>query len=434
MKTTVLNSEFKKRLSLYTIGSLGSKAILLFLYPIATFYLSPEELGSFDYIFAIALIIFPLISLNLTSGMYRYASHNRSESQKLIGTLLAVFIPAAGVLLLLVPFMALWLPDWSFNPLLYGGFIWIFSFYEVYIQYVRGTGRTKLFVLSNLTVAALTLSLSVVFLLYTSWKASSLLIAYAIARIVAIIGIEARYRLLKWHVSSWREVCDTRIIRYSLLLLPGLFALGVIDSWSRLFITQMVGTEANGLFAISLKIASIFFFLTSIYQLAWHETVLRTEKERLSTLFSSHFNNYLIMLAIGGLLFYLVSFIAYPYMVDIRFLEGRVYLFPIIVGYILLSLAHFLGIGYDYYYKTTWMTISSVVAMGLSLVLNLLFIPWWGVTGCLYATILAYLVLFLFRLVYLNEYIRIYLTRKGSFAILLILFSVVIYLLRTTYV
>lgn len=57
---------------IYAIGNLGSKLLTFLLLPIYTAYLLESEYGSFDLIVNTVSLILPIITFQVTDGIYRF--------------------------------------------------------------------------------------------------------------------------------------------------------------------------------------------------------------------------------------------------------------------------------------------------------------------------------------------------------------------------
>lgn len=194
---TTSNTQFLKKYSIYAIGNIGSKLIMFLLFPILTFYLTPEELGTFDFYFTIIIILGQISTLNLKDGLFRFLIKGDVFKNKII---LQTFIHVLSCNIIILLFSAcifsIFNIQLAFNPFLLFLFFITFNFFEVYQQIIRATGKTYLYVIANLTASILTAVISIILLRYTSLKAVSLLIAYTVAKLIAFLIIEKYYPLL----------------------------------------------------------------------------------------------------------------------------------------------------------------------------------------------------------------------------------------------
>ena len=421
---TTSNTQFLKKYSIYAIGNIGSKLIMFLLFPILTFYLTPEELGTFDFYFTIIIILGQISTLNLKDGLFRFLIKGDVFKNKII---LQTFIHVLSCNIIILLFSAcifsIFNIQLAFNPFLLFLFFITFNFFEVYQQIIRATGKTYLYVIANLTASILTAVISIILLRYTSLKAVSLLIAYTVAKLIAFLIIEKYYPLLiSAHGKRYTNNRLTKyLITYSLLLLPANLATSGIDNWAKIYIIHYLGEYYNGIYAITLKFCSIFYIFTVIYQQAWQETALREYKSNnKNQYFSNFFNTSLLLLSIGASIFIIGLYFIYPYVIDPQYYSSFKYIYPQLIGIVFLALSFFLNLGYECTYQVNRVLYSSLIAVGVSLSLNFYLIPHWGLIGCMISNLIAYSIMFLYRIIDTKKYFHIRLNKKGLFGITLI--------------
>ena len=116
---TTSNTQFLKKYSIYAIGNIGSKLIMFLLFPILTFYLTPEELGTFDFYFTIIIILGQISTLNLKDGLFRFLIKGDVFKNKII---LQTFIHVLSCNIIILLFSAcifsIFNIQQAFNPFL----------------------------------------------------------------------------------------------------------------------------------------------------------------------------------------------------------------------------------------------------------------------------------------------------------------------------
>ena len=74
------NNKYKTLVSntmLISLGTFGSKLLVFFMVRFYTSYLTPADYGTADLITQTANLLFPLISLGITDGVFRFAVDRR---------------------------------------------------------------------------------------------------------------------------------------------------------------------------------------------------------------------------------------------------------------------------------------------------------------------------------------------------------------------
>ena len=81
------NNKYKTLVSntmLISLGTFGSKLLVFFMVRFYTSYLTPADYGTADLITQTANLLFPLISLGITDGVFRFAVDHRAAAQHLL--------------------------------------------------------------------------------------------------------------------------------------------------------------------------------------------------------------------------------------------------------------------------------------------------------------------------------------------------------------
>ena len=175
------------------------------------------------------------------------------------------------------------------------------SLQEVYSQVFRGLGNNRAFVTVGI-LSALGIGLfSILFVAGLGWGIKGIFMANIIARVLALVLVEARVRLItrhtRWSLNAGQVGRD--ILRYTLPLLPGSLCWWLTGSSDRLFITNFLGLDINGVYAVAIRFTGIINTLAIIFYQAWQETaILQYESPDRDRFFSKLFNSYIFLLAL----------------------------------------------------------------------------------------------------------------------------------------
>ena len=95
-----------KDTSIFAIGSIASKAIIFFLVPLYTNYLSTEEYGIADLVFTMAQMLIPFVSLVIFDGVIRFGLMYKERTQDVLLVGLIVWGAGCSVTIFLTPLFA----------------------------------------------------------------------------------------------------------------------------------------------------------------------------------------------------------------------------------------------------------------------------------------------------------------------------------------
>lgn len=74
-----------KNILMYMIANLGTKLLLLIIYPIYTYYVIPYELGVYDLIISTLTLLYPIIVFSINDAVFRWLLDNdEKDSLKVI--------------------------------------------------------------------------------------------------------------------------------------------------------------------------------------------------------------------------------------------------------------------------------------------------------------------------------------------------------------
>ena len=424
--------DFLKKFSIYAVGNISSKLIMFLLYPVMTFYLSPEELGPFDVVLSMAIWLGTLAMLNMRDGAFRFIMVNdKKVFQRVLKLFMNILLWNAILLTIGASVIYFTGIDLFFNPYLIVLFFLSFNFFEVYQQIIRGEGETKLYVTANIISAFLIAIITILLLKATDLKANSLVIAYTVSKLLAALYVEMVHPIIfrkreKFNDSTDDNYSAKRILLYSLFLLPANLAITGIENWGRLFILSDLGEYWVGIYAIVLKFGNIFFVLTAIYQQTWQECAIRDyDTANRNQYFTKYFNNYLIFLTLlvvaitGGVQLFYKLLMAPEYYESVKYIPFQLF------SIMFFALSSFLRLGYECSFQVNRAMYSALLATLVSFVLNAYLVQYWGILGSVISNIVAGLTMFVYRFIEVRRYFIIKLNKLGLLAIIILIMIIV---------
>lgn len=394
------SSKFVKDIGIYAIGNIGSKIITFLMVPMYTHYIDKSDFGYYDICLTWCLLLMPFVTLQLRDGAFRFLldcdSHTRRQrivtfvSRIMISTtVLSCIITAVLALLTNIQYLGYAL-----------GLLLAMSFQEVYSQVFRGLRNNRAFVTVGILSSLGICLLSIFFVVHLGWGIKGIFLANILARVLALIIVEARVRLItrytRWSVSS-REVAYD-ILRYTLPLLPGSLCWWLTGSSDRMFITHFLGLDVNGVYAVATRFTGIIYTLAVIYYQAWQETaILQYNSPDRDRFFSRMFSSYLTLLGLILVGYVFLLKVNYDWLVAEQYQESLNYIYPMGLSAVIFAAAAFFDMGYQCA-KDTKRTLPAIVLSAvINVVLNFLLIKPLGAYGAIVTQLVTYLVLFIYR-------------------------------------
>ena len=416
-KTGSRSSKFVKDIGIYAIGNIGSKIITFLMVPMYTHYVDKSDFGYYDLCFTWCLLLMPFVTLQLRDGAFRFLldCDNDTRRKRIVTFVSRTLISTTILSCLITAALAL------FTNIQYLGYalgmLLAMSFQEVYSQVFRGLRNNRAFVTVGI-LSALGIGLfSIFFVVGLGWGIKGIFLANILARVLALIIVEARVRLItrntRWSISS-REVAHD-ILRYTLPLLPGSLCWWLTGSSDRLFITHFLGLDVNGVYAVATRFTGIIYTLAVIYYQAWQETaILQYNSPDRDRFFSRMFSSYITLLGLILVGYVFLLKVNYGWMVAEQYHESLNYIYPLGLSAVIFAAAAFFDMGYQCA-KDTKRTLPAIVLSAvINVVLNFLLIKPLGVYGVIVTQLVTYLVLFIYRW---HDMRRYFVLKIGKFTV-----------------
>lgn len=403
---------FKKGLTLYFLGNFSSKVISLLLLPLFTFYLTQEEYGLFDILNTVVLFLVPVIGAQIFEGVLRYLldTNDSKEKSKIISSsfyfllvnIVLVNIVLLGVQTVLsVPFVG-WL-------ILYFNF-YLFNFYLQRIA--RGLQLQKAFAISGLLNTSVIALISVILLTLYDFKTDGLLIAYAAGAAASFVYLVKSTRLLTFlSLQFFHKSLLKKMLVYSLPLLFDAIIWWTMNLSDRLLLGYFQGTEEVGIYAVSNRFAALLTFLNHIFYLVWQEfAIIRAGHEGNKEDFAKIFLQYLKIQFTGVILMMPAIKLFIEFFVDASFHSAYLYVPVLLVSAMFSSFAAFYGLFYQIDKNTKGALYTSLISGVMNIVLNLIFIPIYGIWAAAATTLISFSLLWVIRIFVFRSYMSFSIT------------------------
>lgn len=388
---------------IYGVGIIIGKLASFLMLPIYTRYLTPADYGVLELLSMTTDVVGMIAGIGLLTGLYKFYSEapGADEKAETISTAaiavvaLAALAATAGIVS--APILSRWVIGEHGLPIYVRLFFLIYFFQNfayVPLALIRAQNRSVLFVTINVVRLVSMLSLNVFTVVYAKMGIvgvmySTLLTDGVLA--VALTGFLLRQVGIRF--SRDRVMAMVRFGSPMILWSLGTFVIVFSD---RLFLNYFVGTSEVGIYSVAYKFAFVLSALAfAPFQTVWEPRRFELAKRADSQeLFSRVFvyMNVVIGLAAAGIALFVSNFLAL--MSDQQFLPAGDLVPVLVAAQIFFSWVRFCDFGLILSGATKLMGLISVVTAAATVTLNLLLIPVFGMWGAAIATVLAYLLRF----------------------------------------
>lgn len=401
----------KKQLLVNTIiiaiGKLSTQVVSFLLLPLYTSKLSPAEYGTYDFLVTLSTFLLPIITLLMEESMFRFlidADDLKSKKRVITATIAytlggtVIFTAIAGIIMGVMHY------EYAFVFIL---FIISNILLGLSNALARGTGKIKLYSFSNFILGASTIVLNIIFIVSLKLGVSGLLWANTVANSATAIII-----LLKLHLPQFVSRKDfykstlREMLRYSVPLVPNNLSWIIISLSDRLMLTAMSGTEANGIYSIANKFPNIIYTCYGFFSTAWKESAAKILKDDNKVkYYNSIYKD--IKFFLKAIVLGLIAIMPFVFslFVDASYNDAYKYIPILVISIYYTNMSNFYGGIFTAYKNTKIMGSTTVAAAIINIVINIIFIPKFGIYAASFSTLISNLIVFVYRRYKLKEYI-----------------------------
>lgn len=415
---------------LISMGTFGSKILVFLMVRFYTDYLTPSDYSTADLIAQTANLLFPLISLGITEGVFRFVLDSNVD-KKSVFTYGVVSITVGGLLFFaIIPLLSL-IEDFN-------GFMWLIilytmamSYHALAAQFIRAEGKTALFAVQGIINTALVIILNILFLAVWGMGVTGYVLSVIVADGICTVFLIFKEKLWRNLTLRLQKSVLLQMLKYSIPMIPTTVFWWITSVSDRYMVNGIIGSDANGIYAISYKLPTLLTIVSSVFMQAWQFSAV-TESEGDSKEHSEFFGKVwgsfqAVMFLAGG---FVIAFAkpAMKLLTTKEFYAAWEYIPLLSASMVFTAFASFMGTVYVVKKKSNLSFITAFIGASINIVLNFILIPSaLGVQGAAIATVTSYLVVFVVRALNSQKYIpfKLYGWHIAVNTVIILLMSVV---------
>lgn len=370
----------------YGVGNILLNSISFFLLPLYTRVLSPYDYGVIDTITIIGVFVNLTIALEVIQGFSRFFGESQNVDDK-IGYSSTTFWFVFGVYIIAAMFGLVFhrqLEVWVIgvdNGIMFFAIWMMFSnglFYMTQNQ-LRWDMKPYGYVVSSALFTICSIVVTIVCVVVLRWGVAGFLLGQTVGNVVGVMSgfwySRDKYRFL----FDYAKLME--MLRFSVPLLPssiGVFLALYVD---RIVVKQLMSFDDLGVFGIGYRISSTAMFIVSGVQMAITPLVYAKYKEPDTSKEIAKFFRYFVAVVICFVSFVsLFSFEILTFMVESKYL-GAVDVIPFLTIAVIVSNMYIFAPGLWIYKKTAKISLVNVSIACVNLILGLLLVPIFGLSG-----------------------------------------------------
>ena len=393
---------------IFGIGAFSSKVLVFFLMPLYTRVLSTEDYGVVDLIVQTANLLIPLVSVGISNAVIRFGLEKNVRKKDVFSVGLLTL--AGGYLIFLLAMPAIrkirYVSDYTWLVYLY---VLTSALRAMCSQFVRARQLTRLYAFDGFLSTLTMVVFNILFLVVFRWGVVGYVMATVCSDFLSILFLFVTAGL-------GRYVGFTRLprrlyrdmLRYCVPLIPTTVFWWITNVSDRYMVSYMLGSDANGLYAVSYKVPNIVVMISGIFMEAWQMSAVSEESPLAREAFFSRvfrvFQSMVFIVASGLILF---AKAVTTILVSEEFYPSWQYIPLLVMATTFSCLVTFLGSVYMVEKKSGLTLGTTILGAVVNVALNFLLIPRYGVNGAAFATFFSYFAVFWVRAINTHRFMNV---------------------------
>lgn len=388
---------------IYWAAMMLSKTIGFFLIPLYTSYLDPKDYGVLELLTVTVDIMSLIIGLQLVHAVAKFYTDAPSleEKKQVISTsmlLISLFslLFFSGMLMLAGEISMLIFDDYDHELLLQMTFVSAILgiVNQVPLLFLRIQDKAIFFVVVTLSSFFLSVSLTIVFIVYMDMGVFGIILANLIA--VVIVSVVLIFYTLRQVGLSFNVGTCIAMVSYSAPLIPGVIGLFVLNFSDRFFLNEYGSMEEVGIYAIGYKFGFLLSALViSPFMLVWGVKMFEiyNEKNRNEILNKVLIWFAAVLLCLAALISIFIEEIL-TIMTNPKYYDAAIIVPIIAIAYVFTGLMKIVSTPLYAEKRTGLIGMANLSAAIVCLALNFLLIPSYGGLGAAFSTLLSFAYIF----------------------------------------
>lgn len=388
---------------LFAVSNFGSKLVSLFIQPYLTYALeSPDVMGVTKLMQSVTNLLIPVVSLGVSYAVIRFGLDKNQDKASVFMNGLATILLGFGLMVLCWPAVRL-IPNAADYLVLLYLCVLASCLRTLCTQFIRARMRNRLVAADGVMTTASLLLFYLLFLSVLNMGATGYLLALFCSDLCSAVfvfvagGCGKFFDLRKFDRPLWGEM-----LRYCVPMIPAAISFWIINASDQFYVQAMcdgVGGRSSeawvGLLGVGYFLPQLITFVGQFFYEAWQLSAVTEEEER-ETFFNRVFRAFASVLfccAAG------IIWLCQPLMNLFRadYFEAWQFVPFLVLASMCTCLNNFLNSVYVVYKRSSSSLVTMLAGAALNLVLNYLFILWFGPVGVTSASFLSLLLVFLLR-------------------------------------
>ena len=391
-----------KHTSIYSVGSLLSKAIGFFMIPLYTHYLNPQDYGILDLLTVLVVLTGIIIQGGISAAIFKFYNtfEKEDDRKQVISTVLIFLVLISLTAVFILSAFADKISILLTNSKDYGYYVMLMltSFFFSSVAAVPETfllaqKRSMLFTVISLGTLTLDLSMNIYMVAIAKLGVAGILYGSIIVRFlnttfllsitIPKVGVSLNINKLK------------RILGFSIPLIPAQFALFVFAYSDRIFLSHLSDLKSVGLYSLGFKFAfMISLLMIQHFMQIWQQEMYEVKKRADALEIFGSVYTYLVaaILIVGAIMTIFIKDVI-AIMASSEYWEAWKVVPIIAFAYVFRATSLYFQMGMLFQNKTSYLSYSTMVGAIVVVILNYLLVPTYKELGAALSVLGSYTVL-----------------------------------------
>lgn len=414
-------SNLVKNSIIFAIGTFGSKVLQFLIVPLYTYVLTTTEYGQIDLFSTTISLALPFVTLLIQEAIIRFLTAKEVTREEAVSIGFFVFLLSC-IFSACMSIVYAYMFTFKYAFLFFVAII-LNSYIAIFQNYLKACDKVAEFTKCGLlnTFVFLTgnvVSLTVLKLGIKGYFYSLVFSLVCSAAYITVKGsIVGNIKIKNIHRSTMKSM-----LKFSIPLIPNNLMWWIMNAGDKYIINYFLGDSANGIYSISIKLATIITTIFSVFIQAWQLSAIKEYGDEDQTDFYN--NVYVMVMALlvlssaGVIAFTRPIFLI---MISDSFFEANKYSPLLCVATVLNCLSTFMGISYVVSKNTKAAFLTTAIGAIVNVIVNFILIKIVGLTGIAIGTIVGYLVVVIFRAVDMKKFFNMSFDWKRTVSALIII-------------
>lgn len=402
-------NKLAKNSIIFAVGNFGSRFINILMLPFYTSEFTKSDFGQIELITVTLALLIPIFTVSIVEAVIRFSLEKKYNSyfQVISNSLLFIVLGT----LLLICFYPLLESIVYIKPYLHFFYILfiIQSLHSSVKQFTRVINLNKTFMLSDMIYTFVFATLNIMFILIFNLGIEGYFLSMILAYTIDLMFLSFKSKVIRYIGFIY---LDKDLVRsmffYCLPLIPNTIMWWFINISDRYLLAYYLGLSANGIYAIANKFPSLVSNISSIFFNAWQVSAIEeSESEEKDGFYSNVFNIFFFVMVITASIYIMFNKYIISMLVSNEFYDAWKYAPILVLAALFSSFSSFIGTNYVAMKKTKGAFYTSCAGAVTNILLNIILIPSIGIYGAAIATMISFLIMWIYRIIDTKRFVKI---------------------------